>query len=63
MALASVAPIDIERPCTTTSGPVGFALPNSSETREPCGGVLPKFSSSLKMRESSSCHTFGARRS
>ena len=28
---------DIERPCTTTSGPVGLALPNSSETRGAVG--------------------------
>ena len=41
--------IESVRPCTTTSGPVGFALPNSSEMRLPLLGNLPKSSPSVRV--------------
>ena len=62
MAFASVAPIDMERPCTTTSGPVGFALPNSSETRRPLCGAWPKRSPCCSIRDTTACQTDGASR-
>jgi hypothetical protein len=37
IAFAIESPSERVRPWTTTSGPVGFALPNSRETRSPVG--------------------------
>ncbi len=63
IAFAIASPSESVRPWTTTSGPVGFALPNSSDTRSPVASVArPKFAPSRKIVATVSCQNAGARR-
>ena len=51
-----------DRPWTTTSGPVGFALPNSSEIRSPAGAPRPNAAPSRSTSSTTRCQNAGTSR-